>query len=137
MVAIKYRKKLVEGESCMHFLSEVIYCMTLTLRLTANAYFYKSSKAGGVVTLKDLCQENGSLLSFDEFKQKYTFINYYGLLKAILKSWRQALETVQSGPETVNNTCLISEFCKQKKPPQLVCRTIIQSVMSCSISGYQ
>ena len=42
----------------------------------------------GVVTLKDLCSENGCLLSFEEFKLKYrnikcTFICYYGLLKAM------------------------------------------------------
>ena len=127
----KYHSRLDEDELLRNISSETIW-YNYNIKINNRCIFYKSWNIEGVVTLKDLCSENGSLLSFEEFKLKYrnikcTFICYYGLLKAIPKIWKEALMRGQLAPHD-HIPSLISELCKQKKTSQIVYKSIVQSV---------
>ena len=127
----KYHSILDEDELLRNISSETIW-HNYNIKINNSCILYKSWNIEGVVTLKDLCSENGSLLSFEEFKLKYrnikcTVICYYGLLKAIPKIWKEALVRGQLAPHD-HIPSLISELCKQNKTSKISYKSIVQSV---------
>lgn len=95
----QYHNKAGKDESLNSILSETIWYNS-KIKINSRCVFYRSWITEGVVTLKDICSDANRLLSFEEFKLKYanikcTFIQFYGLLKAIQKLWRETLRLEQ------------------------------------------
>jgi len=71
-----------------------------------------------------------SFLSFNEFREMFhvncSFIQYYGLLNVIPKSWKQEISAVDVNED--NNWSLINVLSKSERPFKLVYQTIMEHV---------
>lgn len=99
------------------------------IKIKNKCLFYRDFVDHGILRFGDLLSENGSILSYPEIKAKYhvncTFIKYYGLLKAIPKSWKRSI----CDKTNDNTNSLVDTLCNNpEKPSRLVYQTIIDSV---------
>ena len=97
-----------------HFTNEIIW-FNKKIKIQNKTVFYKKWYTKGIRCLKDLLKENYTLLSYNEFKTKYSIktneLVYMGLIDAVPKLWKKQLTTMgvlSEGAVTSNITKISS-----------------------------
>ena len=97
-------REVLEAWCIYNFHTPVSTQQVLTQNLWFNSFikvqnmviFYRNWYEGGITTIVDLLNENGSLMTYEQFSDKYTDVTvnrltYYGVLSAIPRHWKQLL----------------------------------------------
>ena len=92
---------------------------SIDVKINNKCIFNRSWKDEGILKLMDICSEDGNILTFHDFRLKYsnvkcTFIKYCGLLKALPRAWKQ-LFGCDLTHEIESHSLLIHELCNNKK----------------------
>ena len=73
------------------------------IQINQKTVFFEKWYTKGILKIGDVIDENNNFLSFESLKRKYAidinFVNYYGIISAIPRQWKQALK------QTRNETC--------------------------------
>ena len=81
-VQIKRQLKLKDEQ-------EIILFNNKEILIDGKPFFIREWFANGIISIKDLLQENGQFLTYEEFQRKYScktnFLNFYQVLSAIPK----------------------------------------------------
>lgn len=114
---------LRQNYPCSHFMSQIIW-FNSEIKINNKCVFYQSWLEAGILTIKDLCSDDGNFLTFQSFKLRFsnikcTFIRYCGLLKALPRAWKRDITK-----EFEITPGLIEVFSKQKKPSKFVCNLL-------------
>ncbi len=128
-------KAWLEFKSCsinnIDIASEILWYNS-QIKVKKHCVFYKTWSRKGVLRIRDLISPNRSFLSYDEFTNKFhvncSFIQYYGLLNVLPKSWRHQIGTLNLDGHNNNNNDFVTNFCSLEKTSKLVYQTIIEQV---------
>ena len=95
------------------------------IRVANKPIFYAKCYNAGIIYLKDIIKENNEFLSYNELKTKFgnvlTFIEYYGILTAIPKTWKQILKNNMPTPEQ-NKLTFYEMFQNKLRSTSAICR---------------
>ena len=73
------------------------------IQINQKTVFFEKWYSKGILKIGDVIDENNNFLSFESLKRKYAIdinlVNYYGIISAISRQWKQALK------QTRNETC--------------------------------
>ena len=73
------------------------------IQINQKTVFFEKWYSKGILKIGDVIDENNNFLLFESLKRKHTidinFVNYYGIISAIPRQWKQALK------QTRNETC--------------------------------
>ena len=73
------------------------------IQINQKTVFFEKWYSKCILKIGDVIDENNNFLSFESLKRKYaidiSFVNYYGIISAIPRQWKQALK------QTRNETC--------------------------------
>ena len=88
----------------------------------------------GIQFLSDIVDENGDILAFENFKQKFrleehtNFLDYFSLIKSLPSKWK---EIIKSQTQSKNTDSLITKLCsteKAQRPSQVIYQKLRKSV---------
>ena len=88
----------------------------------------------GIQFLSDIVDENGDILAFENFKQKFrleehtNFLDYFSLIKSLPSKWK---EIIKSQTQSKNTDPLITKLCRAEKaqrPSQVIYQELRKSV---------
>ena len=96
------------------------------IQISNKVIFFQHWKEAGVNTIKDLKDEYGKMLSYDQFINKYqiesNFLEFFGVISAIPRAWISNTRVLN----TANNH--LSELLKHPKPNKTIYYNLIQKI---------
>ena len=77
-------------------ISQQVIWFNSHLRIANKPFFFKKAFQNGVIRIKDILNENGAFLAYDDFVANFgnslNFIQYCSILHAIPQNWRILLQ---------------------------------------------
>lgn len=96
-----------EPQSALDIRRQIIW-LNKYIKINKKAIFYKTLYDAGIISINDLLNNEGKLLKYKEFTERYNIqfnsLQYMGIIDAIPKQWRQILNRCNFPTNLINNT---------------------------------